>query len=69
MTALLIIHFEDGSTREIPLGDKCIQINLPPESRQSIAVKQKPSGEFQMSFTAPLMEGKKFSKIVIEKRP
>jgi hypothetical protein len=69
MTALLTITFTDGTTKELDLGSACVEINLPPESRQSIAVNQTHKGEFRLSFTKPLMEGKRFQKIVIEKMP
>jgi hypothetical protein len=67
MNASLTISFEDGTTKVISLGQKCIEIDLPPESRQSIAVNQTPRGEFRLSFTKPMMDGKKFKSITIMK--
>ncbi len=67
MNATLRILFDDGTSKEIPLGDKCIEINLPPTAKQSIAINQTPKGGFNLSYTKALMDGKKWEEIVIRK--
>lgn len=68
MTATCTIHFQNGETKVLPLGEKCIELQLPIHMRQSIAVDQTSQG-WKMAFTAGLMEGRKWEKIVIEKQP
>ncbi len=67
MNATLTIEFEDGTSKVIDLGPKCIEIDISPESRQSIAINGNAAGSFLMSFTKPLMDGKKFKSITIKK--
>lgn len=65
--ATMTILFEDGTERVIDLGQKCVEIDLPDAAKQSISVHQTPRGEYRMSFTKPLMVGKKFQSITISK--
>lgn len=67
MTATAIIQFTDGTTREIPLGEKCIELDMHEGMRQSIAINQKGDGTFKMSFTTGLMKGKFWESITIKK--
>jgi hypothetical protein len=67
MTGKCIIEFEDGSTKELNLGNKCIEINTRgPTTRQSIVIQETKDG-WNMSFTKPMMDGKKFKEIKIVK--
>lgn len=66
MTATVIITFSDGTTRELPLGEKLSEIDVPHHMRQSIAVNQTHTG-FHLSYTKPLMDGKSWESITIKK--
>lgn len=68
MTTTATIHFSDGSTRELPLGEKCLELDLHAGLRQSIAINQTAQGNFKMSFTTGLMQGKSWRSITITKQ-
>lgn len=65
-TGKLFIEFTDGTTKEINLGTKCIEINLPQNAKQSLSINQGKNG-FILSFTKHLMDGKQFKEIKIVK--
>lgn len=67
MNATLRITFEDGSSKELPLTETCFEIDVAPERKQSIGVQQNLSGQYKLGYTKPLMDGKKWKSIVIEK--
>lgn len=67
MTASAIITFSDGTTKELPLGDKCLELDLHNGLRQSIAINQTARGDYRMSFTTGLMQGKSWKEITIKK--
>ena len=67
MTASLTITYSDGSTKVISLGEKLVELDLPSHMRQSIAVNQTAMGEFRLSYSKPLMDGKSWSEITIRK--
>lgn len=67
MTASAIITFSDGTTKELPLGDKCLELDLHTGLRQSIAINQTARGDYRMSFTTGLMQGKSWQSITIKK--
>lgn len=69
MTAHATIHFSDGTISTLPLGEKLVVLDVPDSMRQSIAINQTSHGEFRLSYTKPLMKGKSWEKIVIEKQP
>lgn len=69
MTASATITFSDGTTKELPLGDKCLELDLHSGHRQSIAINQKADGTFKLSFTTGLMQGKSWTEITIKKEP
>jgi hypothetical protein len=68
MNATLRITFEDGSTKELPLSDTCFEIDVAAERKQSISVQQNLSGQYKLGYTKPLMDGKKWQSITIEKQ-
>jgi hypothetical protein len=67
MTASATITFIDGTTKELPLGDKCLELDLHSGLRQSIAINQTARGDYRMSFTTGLMQGKSWKEITIKK--
>lgn len=67
MKASLLITFSDGSTKELDLGEKCLELDLHSGLRQSIAVNQTAQGGYKMSFTTGLMQGKSWKEITIRK--
>lgn len=68
MTATAIIQFKDGSTKELPLGEKCLELDLHAGMRQSIAINQTAQGGYKMSFTTGLMQSKSWESITISKQ-
>lgn len=68
MTAIATIHFSDGTTKELPLGDKCLELDLHAGLRQSIGINQTAMGDYKLSFTKGLMQGKSWESITIKKQ-
>jgi hypothetical protein len=69
MHATAVITFTDGTTKELPLGEKCLELDLHNGHRQSIAINQKADGTYKMSFTTGLMQGTSWESITIKKEP
>jgi hypothetical protein len=69
MRAKLTINFTDGSSKVIDLGESCIELDVSAHRKQSVGVQQVGSTKFKLAFTKPLMEGKQFESIIINKVP
>ena len=66
MKASLTLDFEDGSQTVLTLS-KAIEINTLPQTKQSLCFNQTSKGDWVMSFTKAMFEGKKINTISMKK--
>jgi hypothetical protein len=65
-TATVTINFEDGTTKEIKLN-YAVEINTSADKLKCLEIRETRSGEWILSFTASLFEGKKLKTFDFKK--